>query len=88
MDDRRKTLEAELVVLQGFVSKFRAGELAEIEGGRCVDKSRSTSGGEDSRCLRGSWKRRRPSFSGGGYLTQARRARSEAAEGLSGLSCG
>jgi hypothetical protein len=39
MDDRRKAMEAELTVLEGFVSKFRAGELAEIEGGRRVDRS-------------------------------------------------
>jgi hypothetical protein len=39
MDDGRKVMEAELLVLEGFVSKFRAGELAEIEGGRRVDRS-------------------------------------------------
>jgi hypothetical protein len=39
MDDRRKAMEGELAVLQGLVSKFRAGELAEIEGGRRVDRS-------------------------------------------------
>jgi hypothetical protein len=39
MDDRRKAMEGELAVLEGRVSRFRAGELAEIEGGRRVDKS-------------------------------------------------
>jgi hypothetical protein len=39
MDDRRKAMEAELAVLEGLVSKFLAGELAEIEGGRRVDRS-------------------------------------------------
>jgi hypothetical protein len=39
MDNHRKAMEAELTVLEGFVSKFRAGELAELEGGRRVDRS-------------------------------------------------
>jgi hypothetical protein len=39
MDDRREAMEAELAVLEGFVSQFRAGELVEIEGGRRVDRS-------------------------------------------------
>lgn len=36
---RRKAMEAALAVLEGLVSKFRAGELAEIEGGRSVNRS-------------------------------------------------
>jgi hypothetical protein len=39
MDDHRKAMEAELAVLEGLVLKQRAGKLAEIEGGRRVDRS-------------------------------------------------